>query len=280
MPGCRRRTEPSLTPALEYKTNKLDNCCCGILLSHPSVAPEYYSILFFVWTSTIPTILPSKKNTGQLNFTSHYQFDYQPYFTPHELSPPFHSVLPSLTISLPPSITTFSCPPSPSPTTWSSHLRTGTIPPAEIFFSTLATTRANAGGLAAQRALEHDANLELARAAKEAGAKVYVLVSAVGANASSRFPYLKLKGDIEESILALGFERTVILRPQMIDGQREERRLVEGVVRGIARVAGSVSKPWLKDWWSQDAEEIARAAVSAGVRAWKAVGEGGGRAGD
>ncbi|OJD19311.1 hypothetical protein AJ78_00760 [Emergomyces pasteurianus Ep9510] len=161
------------------------------------------------------------------------------------------------------------------PATWSSHLRTATHPAAEIFFSTLATTRANAGGLDAQRALEHDANLELARAAKEAGAKVYVLVSAAGANASSRFPYLKLKGDIEESILALGFERTVILRPLMIDGQREERRLAEGVVRGIAGLAGRISKPWLKDWWSQDAEEIAKAAVSAGVRAWKGEGEGG-----
>ncbi|KKZ63376.1 hypothetical protein EMCG_02377 [[Emmonsia] crescens] len=95
----------------------------------------------------------------------------------------------------------------------------------------------------------------------------------MGANAASRLPYLKLKGDIEDSILALGFERTVILRPQMIAGQREERRLAEGVLRGIAGMAGWVSKPWLKDWWSQEAEEIAKAAVSAGVKAWKGEGE-------
>ncbi|OJD27508.1 hypothetical protein ACJ73_01095 [Blastomyces percursus] len=161
------------------------------------------------------------------------------------------------------------------PTTWPNHLRTGTTPPAEIFFSTLATTRANAGGLAAQRALEHDANLELARAAKDAGAKVYVLVSSTGANAASPVPFLKLKGEIEESILALGFERTVVFRPGIIAGRREERTLAEAVVRSVA--AGWVSKPWLRDWWSQDAEEIARAAVRAGVRAWKGEGEEGGK---
>ncbi|PGH08198.1 hypothetical protein GX51_01352 [Blastomyces parvus] len=177
----------------------------------------------------------------------------------------------SITDSNPPKLSIFTS--QEPPATWSNHLRTGTNPPAEIFFSTLATTRANAGGLAAQRALEYDANLELARAAKDAGAKVYVLVSSAGASGASRVPYLKLKGEIEDSILALGFERTVVLRPGIIAGQREERRLAEGVVRSVAAVAGWISKPWLKDWWSQDAEEIARAAVNAAIRAWKGQGE-------
>ncbi|EEH38418.1 NAD dependent epimerase/dehydratase family protein [Paracoccidioides lutzii Pb01] len=177
----------------------------------------------------------------------------------------------SITKSNPTKLSTFTS--KDPPATWTSHLRTDTHPLINIFFSTLATTRANAGGLAAQRAIEHDANVELARAAKEAGAKVYVLVSSAGANVSSSFPYLKLKGDIEESILALGFERTVILRPQLIGGQRAETRLAEGLLRGIAGVAGWINKPLLKDWWCQDAEEIARAAVSAGLKAWK--GEGG-----
>jgi uncharacterized protein YbjT (DUF2867 family) len=126
--------------------------------------------------------------------------------------------------------------------------------------------------LAAQYALEHDANLELARAAKEAGAKVYVLISSMGANSASKVPYVQLKGKIEDSIRAVGFERTVILRPVFITGKREAGRMGEGVFNGLANLAGFVSKPWLKDWWSQDASEIARAAVNAGVRAWEGKG--------
>jgi len=160
---------------------------------------------------------------------------------------------------------------SDPPATWTSHIRAAS-PTPEIFFSSIATTRALAGGLAAQYALEHDANLELARAAKEAGTKVYVLISSSGANSKSKLPYLQLKGKIEDSIRAVGFERTVIIRPGMITGQREVGRIEQSVVNGLAGLTGFVSKHWLRDWWAQDALEIARAAVNAGVRAWEGKG--------
>jgi len=161
---------------------------------------------------------------------------------------------------------------SDPPATWTSHIRSAS-PTPEIFFSSIATTRALAGGLAAQYALEHDANVELARAAKEAGTKVYVLISSGGANSESIMPYLKLKGKVEESIRAIGFERTVILRPGMIAGQRKVARIEQPVVNGLAALTGFVSKRWLRDWWTQDVLEIARAAVNAGVRAWEGKGE-------
>ncbi|WEW58258.1 Protein fmp52, mitochondrial [Emydomyces testavorans] len=154
------------------------------------------------------------------------------------------------------------------PSSWAQHIRSAT-PAPEIFFSSLATTRAAAGSLTAQRALEHDANVELARAAKEAGAKIYVLISSTGADQSSKFPYMKLKGDIEKSILDLDFEKTIIIRPGFLAGKREEHRMAESIVGTIGNAAGWVSKPWLKDWWAQDALEVARAAVSAGLTALK-----------
>lgn len=157
------------------------------------------------------------------------------------------------------------------PASWASHLRTAS-PHPDIFFSSLATTRGNAGSLEAQRALEHDANLELARAAKDSGTKVYVLVSSGGANSSSSLPYLKLKGDIEDSIIGLGFEKTVILQPGVLLGQRQERRLGESVLRGFACAMGAVNKPWLRDWWAQDASEVARAAVQGGLNALEGKG--------
>ncbi|AGO11778.1 AaceriADR005Wp [[Ashbya] aceris (nom. inval.)] len=91
----------------------------------------------------------------------------------------------------------------------------------DVFFSGLGTTRANAGGLENQYKVDHDLNIAVAKAAKERGCRVCVIVSAIGASVNARLPYNKLKGDIERDLLALDFERTVILRPGVLLGERE-----------------------------------------------------------
>lgn len=148
--------------------------------------------------------------------------------------------------------------------TWPSHIPT---PPPQIFFSALATTRGAAGGFDKQYVLEHDLNVELAKKAKENGTKTYVLISANSANAGSMLPYVRMKGEIENHIQELDFEHTIIVRPGLIGGQREESRPSEAVIRKLADVLGSVSGGRLKDFWAQDADVIARAAVVAGLRA-------------
>ena len=158
------------------------------------------------------------------------------------------------------------------PSTWSTHIRSAT-PKPEVFFSSLATTRANAGGFDKQYALEHDANIELARAAKDAGTKVYVLISAGGANSRSSLPYVRMKGEIEKDVLDLGFEKTVIVRPGMLLGDRGETRMLEAPVAAIAKSLGWISKPLLRDPWAQDGQEVARASVSAAMAALKGTGE-------
>lgn len=81
-----------------------------------------------------------------------------------------------------------------------------------------------------------------------------------------------MKGEIEEHIKELDFDHTVIVRPGLIAGRREETRYAEGVIRGVAALAGRVSNS-LKDFWAQDAEVIARAAVSAGLKALEEGGD-------
>lgn len=75
-----------------------------------------------------------------------------------------------------------------------------------------------------------------------------------------------MKGEIEEDIKALGFERTVILRPGLIAGTREESRPLEAGIRFIAGWAGKVHSS-LKDGWAQEADVIGNAAVNAGLKA-------------
>lgn len=94
----------------------------------------------------------------------------------------------------------------------------------KFVFTGLATTRADAGGLDKQYAIDHDLNIELAKVAKKKGCSTFVLVSSEGAKDNSMFGYLKMKGEIERDILALGFDHTVILRPGPILGERPESR--------------------------------------------------------
>jgi len=138
---------------------------------------------------------------------------------------------------------------------------------ASIFLSALGTTRAQAGGFANQRKIDYDLNLALAKAAKESGVQTYVLISSAGTNSASSMPYSKMKGELEDAVKELGFKHTVILRPGLIVGDREDSRPPEFVIRKIASLAGALSGNRLKDFWAQDAEVIARAAVAAGVQA-------------
>ncbi|RDW85772.1 hypothetical protein BP5796_04097 [Coleophoma crateriformis] len=148
---------------------------------------------------------------------------------------------------------------------WSSQL-TSISPPPSIFYSSLGTTRGAAGGVENQRKIDYDLNLELAQAAKKAGVKVYVLISTSGASSTSRMAYPKMKGELEDAVKSLGFDNTVIVRPGLIVGAREEFRGPELVFRKLAGALGSLSSA-LKDPWAQDADVIAKAAVAAGNKA-------------
>jgi uncharacterized protein YbjT (DUF2867 family) len=139
-------------------------------------------------------------------------------------------------------------------------------PVPSLFFSALGTTKAQAGSVANQRKIDLDLNLALAKAAKEAGVQTYVLISSSGASATSRMPYTKMKGELEDSVKDLGFKHTVILRPGLIVGARKDSRALESGLTSIANVMGSISGNKLKDFWAQDAEVIARAAVNAGFQ--------------
>ena len=110
----------------------------------------------------------------------------------------------------------------------------------------------------------------LFRSAKNAGIKTYVLISSTGASAGSYFPYPRMKGELEEAVKALNFDRTIILRPGMIVGNRVEydkRGLPEHLLMGVARFVGSWTGNKATDFWAQDAGVIAKAAVNAGLKA-------------
>jgi uncharacterized protein YbjT (DUF2867 family) len=96
----------------------------------------------------------------------------------------------------------------------------GEVPSADDVFSCLGTTIKVAGSQDAFRAVDHDAVVALAEAARRAGATQFLHVTALGASAGSRIFYNRVKGETERDVARSGIGTTVAFRPSMIDGER------------------------------------------------------------
>lgn len=116
------------------------------------------------------------------------------------------------------------------------------LPRLDEVYLALGTTIKVAGSQEAFRAVDFDANLAVAKAALSAGARRCGLVSAMGANAKSRIFYTRVKGELEDALTALPFERLVIARPSMLAGDRESlgqpARSGEGIALAVSRLLG------------------------------------------
>jgi uncharacterized protein YbjT (DUF2867 family) len=99
--------------------------------------------------------------------------------------------------------------------------RPGRPPRADVCFIALGTTTNVAGSQDAFRAVDFDAVVNVARAARESGVERCAVVSALGANARSSVFYNRVKGEMEAALQGLGFERLVIARPSLLAGARE-----------------------------------------------------------
>lgn len=116
------------------------------------------------------------------------------------------------------------------------------LPPADELYLALGTTIKVAGSQAAFRALDYDANLNVAKAALAAGVKKVGLVSAMGAEARSRVFYSRVKGELEDALAQLPFMGLIIARPSLLIGDREvlgqPKRQGEVIGEKMARVLG------------------------------------------
>ncbi len=93
----------------------------------------------------------------------------------------------------------------------------------DIAFSCLGTTLKAAGSKAAQRKIDVDYQYNFAKTAKENGVDAYILVSSYGANPKSIMFYPKIKGELEQSVKALNFNKITIFKPGMLDRKNSER---------------------------------------------------------
>jgi uncharacterized protein YbjT (DUF2867 family) len=95
------------------------------------------------------------------------------------------------------------------------------LPSTDWAFCCLGTTIKQAGSKSAFRAVDFDAVLAFARAAKAAGASRLAVVSALGADPQASVFYNQVKGEMEQALRALDLPHLVIARPSLLLGDRQ-----------------------------------------------------------
>ena len=129
---------------------------------------------------------------------------------------------------------------------------------ASHVFCALGTTIKQAGSQERFRQVDFEYPLRVAELALAAGARHFLLVSSAGASPASRNFYLRVKGELERAILALGFPSVTVVRPSLLLGDRKEFRLGEVI-------ATRLSWAFPRTYRAVHVREVARALVNAAV---------------
>lgn len=140
-----------------------------------------------------------------------------------------------------------------------------------VLFSALGTTIKQAGTKDQQKLIDFTYQLKAAEEYKRATAASgtsanYVLISAIGASKSSPFFYSKIKGELEEAIMHLGFQKTHILRPSLLLGKREKQRFGESAAASAFEFIKKIGIKLPKTAEPIHAQDVAKSAIRSALK--------------
>lgn len=133
----------------------------------------------------------------------------------------------------------------------------------EDVFCCLGTTIARAGSQAGFAKVDRDYPRMIAERAVNYGARQFLLVSSVGADARSRNFYLRTKGEAEQSVRALPFHAVHLFRPSMLLGDRAEFRWKEKMAEPFMRALSLALLGGWSKYRAINGSTVARAMVNA-----------------
>jgi len=127
-------------------------------------------------------------------------------------------------------------------------------------YSAMGTTIIKAGSKEAQYKIDVTYQYEFAKAAAENGVTSYFLVSSSGANANSKLFYMRIKGELEEKVKLLPFNKIRIFRPSLLVGERDDKRFGEKAAERILKIVVPIF-PFLKNQKPIEGEKVAKAMI-------------------
>ena len=127
--------------------------------------------------------------------------------------------------------------------------------PLDIVFCCLGTTRREAGSKEAFIHADYTLVVDTALTGRRLGAQHMLVVSSMGANANSPFFYNRVKGEMEQALIAQNWPRLTIARPSMLLGDRDKQRANEMFLAPLFRLLPG-------NWKSIEARDVARAMLA------------------
>ncbi len=138
---------------------------------------------------------------------------------------------------------------------------------SDIIFCAIGTTQQKVkGDQTAYRKIDFDIPVNAARLGARESVSQMLLVSSVGANRESKNFYLRLKGEVEESIIQSGPSSISIFRPSMLLGDRKEFRLAEKIVQPVMKTLSFLIPAKYKPIHAHD---VAKSMIAASKRVAK-----------
>jgi uncharacterized protein YbjT (DUF2867 family) len=134
---------------------------------------------------------------------------------------------------------------------------------ADDVYACLGTTIKIAGSQEKFRRVDHDYTVAVAELAKKAGATRLALVSSIGATEKGGNFYLRVKGETEKDVAALGYASVNIARPSLLVGERRESRPAEAAGIAVARALAFTMVGGLRSYRPIEAKAVAAGLVRA-----------------
>lgn len=124
-------------------------------------------------------------------------------------------------------------------------------------FCCIGTTASKTKDKKNYKAIDYGIPVNAAKLAIQNNIKTFIVISSMGANASSSIFYHKTKGEMEQDVLRLNLKNTYILRPSLIGGNRTEIRVGESIAKGIMNFLSPLFLGILKKYRIISPEKIA-----------------------
>ncbi len=140
-----------------------------------------------------------------------------------------------------------------------------------VLFLCIGTTRKKTPNLDDYRAIDYGITLRAANLAKASGVEKVHLISAIGASSNSTIFYNKLKGEIEEDLIKIGFASTYIYQPSLLIGIRKESRPAELFFQKLMPFFDLLMFGSLKKYHSVSKQKLAKAMLNHHFKAKKGI---------
>jgi len=98
---------------------------------------------------------------------------------------------------------------------------------ADVVFCCIGTTKSNTPDKEKYKKIDYGIPVSAAKLCKQNNINTFIVISALGSDSESNFFYNKVKGQMEQAVLAQEIPSTYILQPSLIGGNRDEKRFGE-----------------------------------------------------